>query len=152
MKSSKNREEYLKYRRDCNEKRKDKNRQQGFDNKFKYMMEKTKCKCEICGERFPIDVLDVHHIDPAKKKFSVKIDRFRGMTKETIDELAKCAILCCNCHRLEHIALKNGETLINDKEAYSRYRNHRFSSYKGLDDRDERHTNGDEEEFPCAPI
>ena len=119
-------------------------RQVGFDNKFKYMMETTGCKCQICGERFPIDVLDVHHIDPSQKNFNITISRFRGMTQATIDELKKCAILCSNCHRLEHVALKNGETLINDKEAYHRYRNHRFSSYTGLDDRSEGLTDGEE--------
>ena len=119
-------------------------------------MEKTKCKCEICGERYPDrTVLDVHHPDGAEEERNLvtPIDRWRGMTnRKLLTKSAKCAILCSNCHKLEHIALRKGETLINDKEAYSRYRNHRFSSYKGLDDRDERHTNGDEEEFPCAPI
>ena len=137
-------EYHKKYHIEWYKKNKDKRRQAGFDNKFNYMMETTGCRCQICEERFPIDVLDVHHIDPAEKKFSINLARFRCMTEVVLDELKKCAILCCNCHRLEHVALKNGETLINDKEAYHRYRNHRFSSYTGLDDRSEGLTDGEE--------
>jgi 5-methylcytosine-specific restriction endonuclease McrA len=42
-----------------------------------------------------------------------------------LKEAKKCVILCMNCHALEHKALNRGETLINDPDAYLRYRNHR---------------------------
>ena len=124
----------------------------GKVNRSEYLRKRTGYACEVCGEKYPEELLELHHPEGVKKERNFDSHTWRKIKQEVIDEADKCVILCSNCHRLEHIALKNGETLINDKEAYSRYRNHRFSSYKGLDDRDERHTNGDEEEFPCAPI
>jgi hypothetical protein len=39
-----------------------------------------------------------------------------------------------------------------NEEINTGYRNHRFSSYENLDDRDEGLSNRDEEEFPCGPV
>ena len=69
------------------------------------------------------------------------------MNKEVFQEAAKCAILCSNCHRLEHVALKNGETLIYDKEAYTRYRNYRFARKQGMDGRYDELDYAEQEEF-----
>tara|TARA_Y100000593_G_C4313322_1_gene339495 strand:- start:2062 stop:2532 length:471 start_codon:yes stop_codon:yes gene_type:complete len=154
----KDREEYLEYHREYNRRNKERKRKVMDENKFNYIMEKCGGKCQICKERFPIEVFDFHHIDPSQKKFNVSNGRLYGMTKLTLEELEKCAILCCNCHRLEHVALKRGETLINDPDAYLRYRNHRFTKQPNLfdredmDDRDDGHGDEDEEEFPCAFI
>lgn len=64
-------------------------------------------KCSICG----IDdyrVLDFHHKNINEKSFSVsfgKDNRF-GLDK-MMKEIKKCAILCANCHRIEHWQLGN---------------------------------------------
>ena len=124
-------------------------------NRSVYLRKRNNYSCEVCLENYPEEVLEFHHPDSSFKETQLSSHSFRGVLQpkqKVLDEADDCIVLCSNCHRLEHIALKKGETLINDKEAYSRYRNHRFSSYKGLDDRDKGPTDEEEEEFPCGPI
>lgn len=55
--------------------------------------------CEHCGEDDTI-VLDFHHQDPALKSFNVSEAIRRKLSLERIEqEIAKCAVLCSNCHR-----------------------------------------------------
>jgi hypothetical protein len=62
--------------------------------------------CESCGESDPC-CLDFHHKDPKEKDFALG-DAIK--TTQSIDrlkkEIAKCNILCANCHRKEHNKLK----------------------------------------------
>jgi hypothetical protein len=55
--------------------------------------------CIICGyDRHP-GVLDFHHIDPATKSFGISSG---GLSRSWISiqaELAKCVLVCANCHR-----------------------------------------------------
>ncbi len=62
---------------------------------------KETLSCEICGENYPA-CLDFHHIDPSRKKFSVSAKRDRPSLKQLQEEIAKCQVLCANCHRKEH--------------------------------------------------
>lgn len=58
--------------------------------------------CEDCGERDPA-VLDFHHRDPATKVGSVRMLAQAQASKARLDaEMAKCAVLCCNCHLRRH--------------------------------------------------
>lgn len=61
-----------------------------------------KTKCENCPENF-FACLEFHHIDPNKKEMTITNAVNRGWGKERIrKELAKCIILCSNCHRKLH--------------------------------------------------
>ncbi len=76
---------------------------------------KTKNPCCICGEKEPV-VLQFHHIDPTNKlrfvpsNHSAKggvgyiLDHVRGMTALEA-ELAKCIVLCANCHIKLHAGI-----------------------------------------------
>jgi hypothetical protein len=44
---------------------------------------KKTLRCADCGQSHPA-TLDFHHLDPAK------------------EEIAKCVVLCANCHRIRH--------------------------------------------------
>lgn len=115
-----------------------KNSDIGRLNRSLYIKSKTNYSCEVCEQHYPEEVLEFHHRNPKTKQFGLKASKWRSnrLNQEVLDEAAKCAILCSNCHRLEHVALKNGETLIDDTEAYTRYRNHRFPRQEHLDDWD----------------
>lgn len=61
---------------------------------------KNNKSCLVCGEAENC-CLDFHHLDPSQKDFAIgpnltkKWDRIEA-------ELAKCVVLCSNCHRKVH--------------------------------------------------
>lgn len=64
--------------------------------------------CEKCGLR-EVVCLDVHHIDPSQKEFTVSHMCTGGRSLEFIKkELEQCTVLCANCHRREHWATDPG--------------------------------------------
>ena len=64
---------------------------------------KSKRQCERCGES-DIRCLDLHHRDPSEKEVEIaRIARAKGWKQERIlAELAKCDVVCANCHRKIH--------------------------------------------------
>ena len=60
--------------------------------------------CADCGHSFPYYVMDYHHRDAADKEF--KLSRALSNTmawSRILAEVAKCDLLCANCHRVrEH--------------------------------------------------
>jgi hypothetical protein len=58
-------------------------------------------QCADCKQTYPYQVYDFHHLDPKKKDFSWT--KMRLQTQTVLDnELAKCVLLCANCHRIRH--------------------------------------------------
>ena len=55
--------------------------------------------CADCKKRYPPYVMDFDHRDPAQKSFPVS----HGMRGKPLDqilaEIAKCDVVCANCHR-----------------------------------------------------
>lgn len=59
-------------------------------------------KCRDCGGIFALSVYDFHHRNPDEKDFSPS-NTIDGKSVELIAiEIAKCDLLCANCHRVEH--------------------------------------------------
>lgn len=71
----------------------------------KYVAEALTGKaCNVCGEADPV-VLEFHHRDPTTKIFNLAAAAMYFAKDEAIDsEIAKCDILCANCHRRESYA------------------------------------------------
>lgn len=63
---------------------------------------KASMGCQVCGERHPA-CLDFHHRDPATKRKTVAEMVAAGWSNEVLEtEIAKCDLLCANCHRKHH--------------------------------------------------
>lgn len=64
---------------------------------------KATLKCERCSEDHPA-VLDFHHRDPSKKSSHLSGAAVRkGWSVARLkEEIAKCEVLCSNCHRKLH--------------------------------------------------
>jgi hypothetical protein len=61
---------------------------------------KSNLKCEVCGEDETC-CLDFHHIDPSQK--DILVSRAIVYTVKRLQkEIAKCKVLCSNCHRKVH--------------------------------------------------
>ncbi len=58
-------------------------------------------ECIVCGYNNCLDVLDIHHIDPEKKEFTLSQNLLKSW--EIIKkELKKCVLMCANHHREYH--------------------------------------------------
>jgi hypothetical protein len=56
--------------------------------------------CIDCAGRFPPCAMDFDHRDPATKRSAVTRMIGRAGTSRILEEVAKCDIVCANCHRL----------------------------------------------------
>jgi 5-methylcytosine-specific restriction endonuclease McrA len=61
---------------------------------------KSRCACVDCG--YKGIALDFHHLDPANKKFNIAKGAGKSIQKIQ-DEMAKCVVLCSNCHIARHM-------------------------------------------------
>ena len=56
--------------------------------------------CAICGYDKCCNALDFHHVLPEDKKFQINAVNFsKYSSNKLVDELNKCILLCCICHR-----------------------------------------------------
>lgn len=66
-----------------------------------YLEIKKSSRCEECGND-DFRVLDFDHIDRETKSFNVGDGMRRGYSLDKIkNEMAKCRVLCANCHRIK---------------------------------------------------
>ena len=71
------------------------------------------CGCKKCGEKRSY-VLDFHHIN-AEDKINVIAHMIKSSGEKTlIEELAKCDVLCANCHREFHFLNQKENLLYED--------------------------------------
>lgn len=73
--------------------------------------------CAKCGDTRPY-VLDFHHLDPTTKIERVAkmvSNHYNANNKEIQEEIAKCVILCANCHReFHHLQELNKDLTFDD--------------------------------------
>ena len=63
---------------------------------------KTTRGCKNCGYKEQSCALDFDHRDGEVKLFNVAAAIHRGSIKRVQEEVAKCDVLCANCHRIRH--------------------------------------------------
>ena len=64
------------------------------------MMQKLReVPCVDCKQRFPFFAMDFDHRHSAQKSFEVTRMLGRLATERLLEEVAKCDIVCANCHR-----------------------------------------------------
>lgn len=56
-------------------------------------------KCVVCSYDKHPGVLDFHHVDPTTKLFAISGGGFSRSWVRIEAELAKCVLVCANCHR-----------------------------------------------------
>lgn len=80
--------------------------------------------CGICGYNRCTDALELHHLDPSKKSFSLGSLRASPIKWDiVVEELRKCVMLCANCHREHHDDILPIPDNINRfSETYSDYK------------------------------
>ena len=57
--------------------------------------------CLDCKLHFPPVCMDFDHIPGrGKKEFEISVTGRRTSTKRLLEEIAKCEVICSNCHRI----------------------------------------------------
>ena len=94
------------YCRDCNKQYNRERLQKKRDFVNDYKMERG---CAQCGyNKHPV-ALELNHIDPTTKTYSIGRDLISISMKKLVEELAKCEVLCANCHQIH--TYENGHHL-----------------------------------------
>lgn len=56
--------------------------------------------CADCGVQYPHYVMDLDHLPGNEKRANMNVLVKRGTAREILlDEIAKCDVVCANCHR-----------------------------------------------------
>ena len=69
-------------------------------------------KCAICGYNKCLAALEMHHLNPEEKEYSMATGYCRSLEKD-LEEAKKCVLLCSNCHKEVHAGLHNSMELIS---------------------------------------
>ena len=56
--------------------------------------------CMDCGVEYPSFVMDFDHRDPSEKRDDVARLVHQGSLSKLLEEIAKCDVVCSNCHRI----------------------------------------------------
>ena len=82
------------------------NRQAVYDKKnrkrerLRQMLRSAKeVPCTDCGVRYPYYVMDFDHVDGEKVMLVSQLVN-RGSVSKLMAEIAKCEVVCANCHRI----------------------------------------------------
>lgn len=60
-------------------------------------------RCERCGYRENYAALTWYHLEPAQKSFELDLRAMSNRSDEALrEEIAKCRLLCANCHAETH--------------------------------------------------
>lgn len=55
--------------------------------------------CVLCGYSKYHGGMDFHHTDPSTKFFAIASSGMTHSWKDNLEEVKKCVLLCCRCHR-----------------------------------------------------
>lgn len=62
--------------------------------------------CHACARTGPPAIFEFHHLDPDEKDFGITQDGIPRRWERIVAELAKCVMLCANCHREVHAGVR----------------------------------------------
>lgn len=80
-------------------------------NRHAYLWKIKSVPCKDCGQNFPPYVMDFDHVSGIKK-FSIA-NKVGGTWKALTEEIAKCEVVCSNCHRIRTWQRRNSEVKEN---------------------------------------
>ena len=72
---------------------------------------KSSLKCQKCGEDHPA-CLHFHHRNPECKEFGIGSNVISVSKTRLAEEIAKCDVLCANCHAKTHYDIKNYSPIV----------------------------------------
>ena len=74
--------------------------------KYEYIRELKRRPCLDCGGTFPPECMDFDHVTGIKS-FNISANVHAHGKQKILDEIAKCEIICANCHRIRTVQRRN---------------------------------------------
>jgi hypothetical protein len=74
----------------------------------RYIDEQKSCPCADCRVRYPPFLLDFDHVRGQKIAILAKLRSGRASLTRVAAEIAKCEVVCSNCHRLRTYLRRKG--------------------------------------------
>lgn len=71
-----------------------------YQKRYQIMIDAKNVPCYDCGKVFPTVCMDFDHVRGIKK-FTIGNSKTRS-AKSILEEIAKCDVVCSNCHRIRH--------------------------------------------------
>jgi hypothetical protein len=76
-------------------------RAKNYKKQIKAIVDDLKSQpCQDCKHTYPPICMDFDHRDPMQKKHLVSVLTNQGRIKALREEVAKCDLVCSNCHRI----------------------------------------------------
>jgi len=72
-------------------------KQRYYDKGRQIVIDGKKKPCADCGIEYPYYIMQYDHRDSSSKLFHVGLSKSKGH-KLLLDEIAKCDVVCANCH------------------------------------------------------
>lgn len=89
----------------------------GYEGTLKFLTAyKLEAGCADCGYNAHAEALDFDHLPGTEKKFTIANNTRRSQS-ELMAEIAKCEVVCANCHRVrtkERREFNSGESAYHD--------------------------------------
>jgi hypothetical protein len=82
-------------------------------SKRKFVTQQKDNPCADCGHRFPAVSMDFDHVR-GTKLFNISESVHKKSIDEIAEEMAKCDLVCANCHRVRTQQRARGKKLTND--------------------------------------
>lgn len=74
-------------------------------------------KCQCCGYNKCQSALELHHINPQEKEFTISANTNRSW-QSIVQEIKKCTLVCANCHReIEAGLIESPQCSFNQEKA-----------------------------------
>jgi hypothetical protein len=90
-----------------------KQRRLNLTNKNRLLVNAFKSKpCLDCGNNYPIECMDFDHIN-GEKLYNVSKMVHHCSTNAMLNEIAKCEVVCANCHRIRTAKRRNGRKWVD---------------------------------------
>lgn len=77
------------------------------DRRHRIMLAAKDQPCMDCGGEYHPAVMHFHHRDPTTKIATVRQLVDTSTIKAINEEIAKCDVLCANCHAMRHVELRS---------------------------------------------
>ena len=74
-------------------------------------------ECFICGYKVCLKALELHHLDPSRKKFNISMNVLRYKWSTLVKECLECILVCNRCH----VEVEEGVITIDKKDIPREY-------------------------------